>query len=259
MKIHYLILVVWTLLSGCSTIYVHDPVQDKAVKSVELSWCVTSSSEMNKVSKTLSDEDSKKEFEKIIRLAVSDVEKFVVSETSGGALVSVAEMPMCLDAAEEATFDSGLYLFVEISGYGSIKKKWKRILIGTGAVEAVFQGVLVGAATTPWIGFAVAAEEMGSEYLTWNGVDWLLGEAYAPVTLEAHLVYKSRAIWEDSYFVTENEDALSDADKKDKIKQLAASLHAAENKLVASLNHYLQKEISKTLKDVPTSESDDDF
>jgi len=208
MNIRFLGLFMWALLSGCSTIYVHDPVQNDVVKPLALSWCVKSSSEMNKLNETLSDAENKKVFEMAIRQAISDVEKSVGSEASGGARVSIADAPKCLDAAEEASFDSGLYLYVEISGYGAIKKKWKRILIGTGAVEAVIQGVVVGAATTPWVGVAVAAEEMGSEYLTWNGVDWLLGETYAPVTLEAQLEYKKRIVWQDSYFVTENEDAL---------------------------------------------------
>lgn len=253
-------LLVCALLTGCSTIYVHDPVQDKTRGPLALSWCVTSSSEMNKLNKTLSGEENQKEFTQTITLALNDVEQYLLSEASGGPLVSMTIAPRCLDQNEEDEFDSGLYLHVELTGYGSIKKKWKKILIGTGAIEALVQGVVVGAATSnPWLGFAVGAEEMGSEYLTWNGVDWLLGESFAPVTLEAHLVYQQQVIWQDSDFVTENDDALSDADKKNKTKQLAASLHAAEEKLFSNLNHYLQKEVSKTLIYKVPDESGMDF
>ena len=84
---------------------------------------------------------------------------------------------------------------------------------------------------------------MTSEYLTWNGADWLLGETYAPVTIEGNLIYKNKTIWEDSFFVTENEDELNENEKKDKSKQLIASLHKAENELLESLNTYLKKEI----------------
>jgi hypothetical protein len=43
----------------------------------------------------------------------------------------------------------------------------------------------------PWLGLGVAAEEMTSEYLTWNGVDWILGETYTPVTLEGQLTIRT--------------------------------------------------------------------
>jgi hypothetical protein len=100
----------------------------------------------------------------------------------------------------------------------------------------------------PWFGVAASAEEMTSEYLTWNGVDWLLGETYAPVTLEGKLMYvkNNNIIWQDSYFVTENDDELAklgDKKKKDKARQLKASLHEAEGKLFSELNAYIARQV----------------
>ena len=142
-----------------------------------------------------------------------------------------------------------MYLKIDLSGYGSIKSKWKDYLIASGAVEAVVQGVVVAAATqNPWFGVAASTEEMTSEYLTWNGVDWLLGETYAPVTLEGTLTERNdhKVIWEDSYFVTENDAELAKlgpAEKKDKSRQLRASLHKAETKLFSNLDAYFTRAV----------------
>jgi len=115
----------------------------------------------------------------------------------------------------------------------------------------VVQGVIVGSVTqNPWLGFGAAAEEMTSEYLTWNGVDWLLGETYAPVTIEGELTYQSGIIWKDSYFVTKNEGELKKDERKDKSKQLIASLHKAENKLLNSLEEYMQHEVVRHSKKI---------
>ena len=142
-----------------------------------------------------------------------------------------------------------MHLVVNLSGYGSIKPRWKNILIGTGAVEALAQGTIVDSVTqNPWFGIAASTEEMTSEYLAWNGVDWLLGKTYAPVTLEGKLTYSKnkKAIWKNSYFVTENDDEiskLSDKVKSDKSPQLKANLHEAERKLLSSFNFYITKQI----------------
>ncbi|WP_298160267.1 hypothetical protein, partial [Ferrovum sp.] len=86
------------------------------------------------------------------------------------------------------------------------------------------------------------------EYLSWNGIDWLMGETYAPVTLEGELVLASneKTIWKDSEFITDNSDELDKMPKEQKKKkdvQLQASLHKAESELALSLNAYLDHEI----------------
>lgn len=231
-------------LSGCSGVAVKSPMQDAAYGSTEIGWCVTSSSEMNVVDRTLSAQANRVEFDRRIAEATDDIRRhFTLKSVSGSSLPMVARQE-CGDGAVHGESAPDLYLVIDLSGYGTIKEKWKAVLIGTGVVEGVFQGVLVGSATqNPWLGFGVAAEEMTSEYLTWNGVDWLLGETYAPITLEGRLTYRGRVIWEDSYFVTENEGELDPKDRKDKSKQLVASLHKAESELAEGLSEYLHKEV----------------
>ena len=86
-------------------------------------------------------------------------------------------------------------------------------------MEALAQGAIISYATQNyWLGFAVAAEEFGSEYLSWNGVDWLFGETFAPVTLEGTLLHNNKIIWSDTYFISENEEELSKKERNNKSK-----------------------------------------
>jgi len=199
----------------------------------------------------ISDEENKKAFDKSIKIAINDISNRLKTGIKHTPDFHITALPKCIDDTEVLTLASDLYLKVELSGFGSLKKEWKNVLIGTGIAEGIIQGVIVGTATSnPWLGIAVGAEEIGSEYLTWNGVDWILGETYAPVTLEASMLYinKNEIIWQDSFFVTENEDELNDVEKKDKSMQLEASLHKAVQELLSSLNQYLQDEILKKHK-----------
>lgn len=235
-------------LTGCSSISVHEPMEPAENKVIELAYCISSSSEMNTVRETLSDEDNKKEFDENIAIAIDDINNAIQSVIKNIPDLHVIHLPSCMEKTDLVNNSSDLYLTIELSGYGSIKKEWKKVLIGTGIAEGVIQGFIVGGATqNPWLGAAVTAEEIGSEYLTWNGVDWILGETYAPVTLEGNLLYikKQEIIWKDSSFVTENEAALSDAEKKEKSAQLTASLHKAEAELLSGLSDYIQIEILK--------------
>ena len=194
---------------------------------------------MNVINKTFSEQENKQLFRKRIHSAILDVENYFANNTLGKPRLQMASEFSCVKSPE-----SDMYLYIDLSGYGSLKKRWKTLLIGSGIVEGIVQGLVVGSAThNPWLGIGVGAEEITSEYLTWNGVDWILGDSFAPVTLEGELRYQDRIIWEDSFFVTDNDDALSKKDKKDKSKQLKASLHKAESELVVSLNNYLQAEV----------------
>lgn len=222
---------------GCSKTVVK-PIESKKVSHLNIQWNIKSTSSMNIIDKTLSKEQNKKQFNHRIQSAVVDIEKNFIPKITQNNFLTISPNYKKIDD------NKSLYLQIKLSGYGSIKNKWKTILIGTGIVEGVVQGVIVSSVTqNPWLGVGVATEEMTSEYLTWNGADWLLGETYAPVTIEGNLIYKNKTIWEDSFFVTENEDELNENEKKDKSKQLIASLHKAENELLESLNTYLKKEI----------------
>lgn len=233
-------------LNGCASVYIKHPIDDvKSGETVPINWCVLSSSHMNIIDESLSENENKNAFQARIAGAISDIESSFTSHQLSSDKFDYKKLELCASENErEPAGPSDLYVLIELSGFGSIKKEWKLFLIGSGAVEAIVQGVLVSALTqNPWWGVAVAAEEMASEYLTWNGVDWIFGETYAPVTLEGELRYRKQLIWRDYYFISENEDALSEAERKDKSKQLIASLRLAEQKLLNSLNNYLDKEI----------------
>lgn len=216
-----------------------------------MSYCIQSSSEINSITKSLSKEENKKDFEKHVQLAIADIHDYVEKNIAHDPDINIQFDPVCHIASEGSSRPADFVLTIDLSGYGSIKKEWKKVLIGTGVAEGIFQGLVVYAATqNPWLSIAVGGEEITSEYLTWNGVDWILGESYAPVTLEGSLSYSNdnNILWQDSAFVTENDKVLSKQDKKDKSKQLIASLHKAESKLLASLNKYLKTELVRNRK-----------
>jgi len=238
------------LLTGCSSISIHDPIAKSQKETLELSYCVSSSSDIATIKEAISNQENKEEFNKNIHLAINDINNKLRSSIKHTSNFHIIASPECINNSQTQNHTADLYLEVDLSGYGSLKTKWKNFLIGTGIAEGIFQGIIVGAATAnPWIGVVVGAEEITSEYLTWNGVDWIFGEAFAPVTLEGKLTYikNDDIIWKDVAFVTENESVLTDIEKKDKSLQLLASLHKAEDKLISSLNNYLQNEIIENL------------
>ncbi len=250
MNIALVLVILVTMLSGCSSVSVHDPMGANQKKIVELTYCVSSSSEMTTLKDAISDKKNKEEFNKNIEEALADISIKLTSGIKHTKQLHITIMDACPESEVDVKQTSDLYLTIELSGYGSLKEEWKDVLVGTGIAEGIIQGIIVGAATAnPWLGVAVGAEEITSEYLTWNGVDWVLGEAYAPVTLEGTLFYvkNNEVIWQDSSFVTENEDALTNIEKKDKALQLKASLFKAEEELISSLNDYLQNEILKNI------------
>ena len=237
------------IVGGCSSIAVTHPVPATDNQPLVLNYCVESTAQMNIINKTLTGEQNKTQFNQRISSAINDIDGHLDAHLVKSNDLAINRLSSCTAALPVDDSRDNLYLTIDISGYGSIKPKWKSILIGTGAVEAVAQGIIVGSLTqNPWFGIAASTEEMTSEYLTWNGVDWLLGETYAPVTLEGKLTYGAtvKTIWQDSYFVTENDHELAKLGAKakaDKSLQLQASLHEAEDKLFSALNAYITKQI----------------
>ncbi|MEK6776736.1 MAG: hypothetical protein AABY87_07650 [bacterium] len=253
MKYKILAIITILVLSGCASVSLKDPLGHSPLYPVIMTSCVKVSAQPNVFNKALSAKDDNPVFKKETEAALIDVQKAMDADMIKSDLIHVQYQPECTEGPEESagqeTFNPDLDLIFDISGYGSIKPKWKKYLIGTGIVEGVVQGIVVGSATqNVWLGLGVALEEFGSEYLTWNGVDWILGETFAPVTLEGALVRHSDQvmIWRESIFITKNKDELKkldDQEKKKKEKQLQASLHKAESRLLSSLNHYLEDEI----------------
>jgi len=205
------------------------------------------SSEISNTGDSLSEKENAITFKNNISAALDDLEQTFQSGLKSTPGFHITHLASCAGNRDVTNGPNQLYLIVELTGYGSIKQEWKNVLIETGIAEGILQGIAVGAATqNPWLGAAVAGEEITSEYLTWNGVDWILGETYAPVTLEGSLYYimGHTLIWRDNVFITSNEESLNDTEKTDKSLQLKASLHKAEAQLLSGLNDYLNNEIT---------------
>ncbi len=242
------------VFAGCSTVSVHDPLPLKQSDSISIYYCVESTAQMNILDKALTKEKNKNRFDEENAAALEAVNDYLNRNMIKSPRLNVTKLPSCQELAAVPHNPTALYLTVTLSGYGSLNERWKKLFIGSGIIEGTVQGIVVGTATqNPWLGLAMATEEFGQEYLTWNGIDWLMGETYAPVTLEGALVSSTdrQTIWKDSSFITDNSDELekmSKDEKKKKEVQLKASLHKAEEELGTSLNAYLTKEI---LKDEP--------
>lgn len=242
-------LILFLVLPGCTSVAVKDPLAGEHRGDLLICYSVNTDVEPVELDSHLSDAQNRQQFHRLLTAAVDEMNQYIQLHVAPLSPVRLAGNLDCDAAGRGRPDEEKLYLDLELTGYGALKSEWKTILIGTGAVEAAVQGGVVYAATRKvWLALAVGGEEMTSEYLTWNGADWLLGETFAPVTLEAELTHgkNGRVIWKDSAFVTENEDELDQFDKsvqKRKPVQLMASLHKAEQELISGLNTYLSTEI----------------
>lgn len=131
-------------------------------------------------------------------------------------------------------------LQIRLSGYGQIKRKWLVYLIGSGVVEGLVQGVVVGKATTGWAGAVVALEEIAQEVITWGGGATLFKTYYSPVTLEGRLmsVVDGKILWDDTAFVSTDRKALKRLPKEESARketQLALTVAKAEKELLDNL------------------------
>lgn len=121
--------------------------------------------------------------------------------------------------------DADATLFVTVSGYGKIQRKWFYLLVGSGIVEGVAQGVAVGLVVdNPWVAVAVAAEEVLQETLTWGGGIYLFNRIYTPVILESELMSTAdgETIWSDTAFSRVNRDGLKKLPEADRKKRRSA-------------------------------------
>lgn len=141
-----------------------------------------------------------------------------------------------------------LLLAVDVSGYGHIKRRWIVLMVGSGVIEAVTQGVAAGDATgNPVLGLGVGAEEMASEGLTWIGGSWFWAKYFAPVTLEGRMwrVRDGRLIWHDIIFADNSSDEiwklLTGKKLPKKQQALATSLAKAEKTMFDDLGRYMQQ------------------
>lgn len=161
-----LVLVLSCLLGGgCSTVAVTKPLSATDKRPLVLNYCVESTARMNIIHKELNGEQNKTIFKQRITSAMNSVDEQFKSRLIQSSELKINKRSSCTIPAPPVKDVNNLYLTIDISGYGSIKAKWKRLLIGSGAVEAVAQGFIVGSLTqNPWFGIAAFTEEMTSEY-----------------------------------------------------------------------------------------------
>lgn len=189
-----------------------------------------------------------------IRKAMDTVEKQIHDATTT-RLSEKLGLPLAWDTgimnqkvAQHQAIAPPLKLEITLSGYGRLKRKWVTYMLVSGAVEAVFQGVVVASAlNNTWAGLAVGGEEMTSEWITWHGGAWLFSRTFSPVTLEGHLwrTKGHKLVWRKIVFVSKNKKEMKTVPEKDRERReirLQANLHKAENLLLTNLSDYLFKQ-----------------
>ena len=162
--------------------------------------------------------------------------------------IPVGTLAVTLDQAKRQGAE--LLLAVDVSGYGHIKSRWIVLMVGSGFIEAVTQGVAAADATgNPALGLGVGAEEMTSEGLTWIGGSWFWAKYFAPVTLEGRMwrVRDGRLIWHDVIFADNSSDEiwklLTGKKLPKKQQALATSLAKAEKTMFDDLGRYVHGQI----------------
>ena len=150
-------------------------------------------------------------------------------------------------------------LKVELSGYGKLKRKWLALLLASGAVEGIVQGVAAATLVNNiWIGAAVALEEFGQEAFVWGGGAFLFDRYYAPVTVEAKLISTadSQVIWDDTVFISVDKKAINALPEEDRDKKELHLLLTAQ-KAIADITGELEQAVEDNL--YPQYDLQDDY
>lgn len=147
-----------------------------------------------------------------------------------------------------------LILNVRLSGYGKIKRKWLFYLIGSGFVEGVFQGAIVGTAAggNPWVAAGVATEEVLQETLTWGGGAWLFGRFFTPVILDCTVISAAdgEAVWQKVVFARRDRKRLKLRSKEERARK-ELRLRLTAEKAVEELVRRLEKKAWKNIQAQP--------
>lgn len=141
--------------------------------------------------------------------------------------------------------DAQAILLVRLAGYGKLKRQWVTILIGTGIIEGVVQGVVAARVlNNTTVGLAVGLEEIAQEYLTWGGGAYLFDSYFAPVTLQAELISTSdgKSIWNKTIFVSVDRKAIDrlPENQRNRERQLQLTAIKAVDELSKSLESTAQ-------------------
>ncbi|MDX1813038.1 MAG: hypothetical protein R3240_13870 [Gammaproteobacteria bacterium] len=154
-------------------------------------------------------------------------------------------------------YDVQAILAVKLAGYGKMKKKWLTLLIGSGVVEGLVQGILAAKlVNNTWVGIALALEEIGQEVLVWGGGAYLFNRYYSPVTLEAQLISAAdgATIWNDIVFVSVDKKAIELLPTKEQNKkeiQLHLTAKKAIVELVEDVNNKARQNLIDIVQDQP--------
>ena len=80
-------------------------------------------------------------------------------------------------------------LRTKLEGYGAVKPVWVALLVGSGFVEGIVQGVIVVAAVhNTWAAIGVGAEEALQETVEWVGGAYFFNKIFIPVILRGELL-----------------------------------------------------------------------
>ncbi|MDE2038680.1 MAG: hypothetical protein KGO96_10885 [Elusimicrobia bacterium] len=122
-------------------------------------------------------------------------------------------------------------LLPTLSGYGKVKTRWVALLVGSGMIEGLAQGVAVAATLgNPWVAAGVGAEEAAQESVEWVGGAYLFDRFYTPVILEGRLVSVAdgKIVWSATALEAGAGKAAKKLPKEErKLKQVRLRLTAA--------------------------------
>lgn len=140
-----------------------------------------------------------------------------------------------------------LILKTKISGYGTIKKKWQMLLLGSGLGEGVVQGFLsYKLLKSKTAAILIALEEFIQEALVWGAGVYLFNKAFSPVIIETKLISArdGRVIWSMTSFTTIDRKAIKKYPQdKQELKELRLKITA--EKAVKEIVKSLEKEAFK--------------
>jgi hypothetical protein len=151
-----------------------------------------------------------------------------------------------------STMDAEIEADVTLEAYGRVPAKWLAILVGSGVVEAAFQGVVFAKATgNKWVAIGIASEETASEGLTWLGGAFLTNRYLTPVIFSCRVVRKRdhKTIWSKHVFRLYSRKTIASLPPMER-NDRAAQLRAVADKALDDLTKAFTKAGPKIIKAV---------
>lgn len=183
-------------------------------------------------------------------LEVIPQNEFSLSLEKAGLSLSTAPLSAQQIRALCAASRADALLKVKLSGYGAIKHKWLVLLVGSGMVEGVTQGIVAYSLVhKQWVAIVIGAEEIAQELVTWGGGAYIFNKIFNPVILEAELhgAVDGEKIWSKTIFVTRDKAAIKKLPKEQQDKR-EIRLRLTTDKAIGELAGALDKKIKKNTK-----------